>query len=112
MAESLQNHIDTIQTAVKGENVRNAIINALRYMSEHGSNSNERWGGHLADEYILKTDVNRLFLGETIDMNGVNFTPFDKEPTLGSGKAVESGQLYNIFASLASILDEINGEEV
>lgn len=112
MAETLDNYIGTIQTAIKGESVRNAICNALEYMNEHGSNSVEKWNGHLPEEYILKTEVNRLFLGETLNLNGVNFAPFDTEPTAGSGKAVESGQLYNIFNALSQILDDINGEEV
>ena len=112
MSETLDNYINTIQSAVKGEAVRNAICGALRYMDEHGANSVERWGGYLPEEFITKAEVNKLCLGETIPMNGVNFKAFMETPTAGAGQALSSGAVYSVLNAMSAILDTINGEVV
>ena len=112
MSETLDNYISTIQTAVKGESVRSAICNALEYMDEHGSNSVEKWGGHLPEEYITKAEVNRLFCGETVSLNGVDFKAFLDTPESGSTQALTSSAVYSVLNALAAMLDTINGESI
>lgn len=108
----LSTHIENIQKAARGETVRDAICDALEDIEAYGGNSNGTWNGHYPDEYILKTDVNKLFLGETVNLNGVDFKAFDDAPTKDSKKAVTSKGIYASIVAISEAVDEINGEVI
>jgi len=93
MAEhDVQYYIDQINTAVRGEDVRNAIIELLKMANQGGSNASTLHG-HTWDFFAKQTDMDLVY-------------PSDAEPTEHSTKPVQSGTLYTYLNT--NIIDAIN----
>lgn len=94
----LSSYITLIDKARRGEDVRDAIINALHAIVEEGVNSSSL-NGHPASDFILKTEYfSNIF--------------FDNIPIKDSRKAVTSDGLYYCLIQTNYVLDDINGEEI
>lgn len=75
---NISSYISAIETASRGEQVRDAIIQALNAMNNQGGNASSL-DGHAADDYALKTWVQTYVRNQLGDIeaaldriNGVN----------------------------------------
>lgn len=101
---NISTYISQIESASRGEAVRDSIINALKAMNtqiEAGGGGGS--GGGL--DYAALFDV---FDSGMIGSANV----YDSTPVQNSKHAVESGGLYIILGNIEAILDRINGEVV
>lgn len=94
----ISSYILVIENAVRGEDVRDAIIDALDAMN-HGTTTAYTLNGHDAAYFAKQSDMDSIL-------------PLDTEPRAGSTRAVSSGGLYNYLLNFASAIDTINGESI
>lgn len=83
----ISNFIDTINRAVRGEEVRDAIIDAIENIANKNSSAGSL-NGIDADQFVTKEDLERW-----------NITPLDNQPIEGSTHGVTSGGLYTYLAA-------------
>lgn len=94
----ISTYISTINTAIRGEDVRDAILECLKVLSSSESTA-YTLNGHPASFFATQSDMDRIL-------------PMDEEPLEGSTRPVSSGGLYTYLTKLIEIIDGINGESV
>lgn len=87
-----------IISSVRGEDVRDAIVDALNKLNSSDSTA-YTLNGHPASYFATQQDMERIL-------------PLDTEPRENSTRAVSSGGIYDYLEKLGDILDGINGEEI
>lgn len=98
---NISTYIAQIESASRGEEVRDSIINALNVLnSAIGSGGNT--GGGSLDNSALFDIFNTGKIGSA--------DVYDAVPKQGSKRAVESGGLYTTLGNIEALLDRINGE--
>lgn len=97
---NISTYVNQIQSASRGEEVRDAIIKALEAINTSGSGCGSTGGG-------LDTDaLFDIFKDGKIGDADI----YDAVPKQGSKRAVESGGLYTTLGNIETLLDRINGE--
>lgn len=101
MADSskISEYLYKIETAIRGEDVRDGIIDALEQMSKDNNNA-RTLGGHPPGYFAKQADFNLLM-------------PLDNEPTEFSTKPLSSGGMYNYLVTEIGencLDDKISGE--
>lgn len=94
----ISSYISVIENAVRGEDVRDAIIGALDAMN-HGTTTAYTLNGHDASYFAKQSDMDKIL-------------PLDSIPTEGSQRGVSSGGLYTYLTNLITLIDSINGESI
>ena len=98
---NISTYIAQIESASRGEEVRDSIINALKAINATA----ELGGGGSGGGY----DSSALFNIFDSGMIG-SANIYDSTPKQGSKRAVESGGLYTVLGNIETLLDRINGE--
>lgn len=125
MATDIQPHIDNITRAMSGETVRDAIVNALRYMEVNGVDKVGTWSSgskqYVPENFVTVQEMTDILMrngkteqGEpTLIGSGQEFHPFVTDTAEeGSQKAVSYAYIGVLLQAMANLLDEINGERV
>lgn len=100
MAANISTYIAQIESASRGEEVRDSIINALNAINNAAGSGTGSGGG---------LDTAALFdVFDTGKIGSANI--YDSTPKQGSKRAVESGGLYTLLGNIEALLDRINGE--
>ena len=97
---NISTYIAQIESASRGEEVRDSIINALNAIN-NAVGAGSGGSGNL--------DTAALFDVFDSGMIG-SANVYDNTPKQGSKRAVESGGLYTLLGNIESLLDRINGE--
>jgi len=58
---NISSYLKTIETAARGEEVRDAIINALKAMNESGTSNSDLLDGHDSTYFATVTQINNLY---------------------------------------------------
>ena len=98
----ISTHIQNIQEASRGEQVRDSIVAALLAINNKGGNAYQL-DGH---------DVSYFATTEALHALQTSLLPMDTVPTSGSTKPVTSGALYDVLGDIMDALDDINGISV
>lgn len=98
---NITTYIAQIESASRGEEVRDSIINALNAINNAVGAGSGGGSGNL--------DTAALFDVFDSGMIG-SANVYDSTPKQGSKRAVESGGLYTLLGNIESLLDRINGE--
>ena len=99
---NISTYIAQIESASRGEEVRDSIINALKAIN----NAVELGGGGNGGGGL---DTAALF--DVFDSGKIGSADiYDAVPKQGSKRAVESGGLYTTLGNIETLLDRINGE--
>lgn len=100
---NISTYINQIQSASRGEEVRDSIVNALLAMNSHLEAGGGGSGGTLDNAALFDVfDTGKI---GTADI-------YDSVPVQNSKRAVESGGLYIVLGNIETILNRINGEVV
>lgn len=99
---AIETYLVQIESASRGEEVRDSIVNALRAMNTSLEAGGGGSGGTGLDTQALFNIFNTGKIG-TADV-------YDSVPTANSKRAVESGGLYILLGDIEAVLDRINGE--
>lgn len=98
---NIATYIAQIQTAARGEEVRDSIVNALNRINNDVESVVPGGSGNL--------DTAALF--DIFDTGKIGSADvYDSVPKQGSKRAVESGGLYTVLGNIETLLDRINGE--
>lgn len=92
--EDIKYYLNIINTATKGEDVRDAII-ALLEMANTGVTDAYTLNGHPASDFALQSDMDTIL-------------PLDNAPRQGGTHPVGSGDLYDYFYSSDGIITALN----
>lgn len=92
---NIDSSISIIRNARRGEEVRDAIINAMNLMNQEN---------HSLTVYEVQSYISQG--------NIFGFQLFEDAPTANSLRAVTSRGLFNILTQIETVLDRINGEVV
>lgn len=103
---------DVILAQDRGEDVRDAIVAAFRYMLTYGVDKTGKWNGHPASDFLTVEEMHDLLYNNSRTINGTTYTPFDEMPTANSKRAVTSAGIYTVIHAIEQLLDEINGEVI
>lgn len=95
---NIDGYISTINSAIRGEDVRDAIVGALTQINRNDSNA-YTLNGHPASHFAKQSDMEQVL-------------PLDYYPTENSMRGVTSGGLYNMFEDVGRVIDRINGEQI
>lgn len=98
---NISTYIAQIESASRGEEVRDSIINALRAINTAVELGGGSGGGSLDTAALFD-----IFKDGKIGSADI----YDSVPAMGSKRAVESGGLYTILGNIETILDRISGE--
>ena len=97
VTSQLKDIVQRINTAVRGEDVRDAIIEAINLLKTGDGNAYSL-NGHPATYFATQDDMNKIL-------------PMDATPTQYSQRPVSSGGIYEVLNDLFTAVDNyINGE--
>lgn len=100
---NISTYIAQIESASRGEEVRDSIINALNAINNAVGSGGGGSGGTIDNSMLLDVfDTGKI---GTADI-------YDSVPVQNSKRAVESGGLYTLLGNIESVLNTINGEVV
>lgn len=97
---NISTYIAQIESASRGEEVRDSIINALNAINKTAESASGS-GGSIDNAALANVFETGLIGTKSI---------YDSTPKQGSKKAVESGGLYTLLGNIEALLDRINGE--
>ena len=98
----ISTYIKQIESASRGEEVRDSIINALNAINSLGTSGSGSSGSGSLDNKALFDVFDSGMIGSA--------DVYDAVPKQGSKRAVESGGLYTVLGNIETLLDRINGE--
>lgn len=94
----ISGYLTTIERAIRGEDVRDAVLASLNILNTSDSTA-YTLNGHPASYYAKQSDMDKIL-------------PMDTEPRANSQRPVSSGGIYDYLTKLGNALDVINGEEI
>ena len=94
----ISGYIQIIERAVRGEDVRDAILASLEALNTSESTA-YTLNGHPASYFAKQSDMDKIL-------------PMDTEPRANSQRPVTSGGIYTYLTKLGTALDTISGESV
>lgn len=102
---NISTYIAQIESASRGEQVRDSIINALKAIN----NAVELGGGGSGSGGTLD-NVALLDIFETGKIGAADI--YDSAPVQNSPRAVTSGGLWILLGNISALLDNLNGEVI
>lgn len=101
---NISTYTNQIEVASRGEEVRDAIVNALKAMNDALESAGIGGGSS-------GLDMEALFqVFDTGKIGAANV--YDSTPTQNSPRAVTSGGLWILLGNIQSLLDNLNGEVI